>query len=272
MCCTIDYPQQSFVFTHLVAVLRARLDGMYKSNFLRVYPNGATDKAWLKSRNLLSFICASREPLPFPLVAHLLEWDNEQGLDFIKQTSISLLFPIKDGCFHVYHKTVVDWLRDKDRKARGEVFVITDEQVQAAHVALGSAALKLKLKTLSSGALPWGGVHSLLLYYDSTKTLGPELLYLIQHGARHFVEASSMATAELRERAREQALDLLSDFVIAETRIHLGQFTDILLDLGDLGGKDPRAVALQNFFQNNRSLLISHPHATLQQVRALACG
>ena len=259
----------------LLLLLHFRLDGMYKTNFLRVYPNaatdkaGATDKAWSDSRKMLALICASREPLPVQLVAHMLNWDNEQQLEFLKTTGLGLLFPIKDdNCFHVYHKTVVDWLRDQKRHASGEVFVITDKEVYAAHVTLGKAASKLLETAMSSNALPWGGIETLLSYHSPSNKLGPELLYLIRHGARHFVDAAKMApTEKLRLEARNWAIKLLSDVVVAENRIVQGQYTDMLIDLGDLGGDENLVADLQAFFQANRSLLVSHAHATLQQVK-----
>ena len=39
--------------------------------------------------------------------------DNDDALSIIKD-KMSLLFPVRDGQFHVVHKSVVDWLRDND--------------------------------------------------------------------------------------------------------------------------------------------------------------
>ena len=47
----------------------------------------------------------------FPAVvfqAALLAWDNMKQQRILEATA--LLFPVRDGKFHVFHKTIVDWL------------------------------------------------------------------------------------------------------------------------------------------------------------------
>ena len=41
-------------------------------------------------------------------VRKVLGWDDAQEAGVLEATS--LLFPVREGLFHVFHKTVVDWL------------------------------------------------------------------------------------------------------------------------------------------------------------------
>ena len=79
--------------------------------------------------NLLSAIAVSREPLPVGFVSKLLELSSNSKLAKRKVltvlSSVSALLPIRDGCLHVIHKSVKDWLTDIS--CYGEHEFITDE-------------------------------------------------------------------------------------------------------------------------------------------------
>ena len=66
--------------------------------------------------NLLSAVIASREPMPIDFVAKLLGPNASSPLARRKVlkavSSVSSLLPIRDGCLHVIHKSVKDWLID----------------------------------------------------------------------------------------------------------------------------------------------------------------
>ena len=66
--------------------------------------------------NLLSAVIASREPLPIDFVSKLLGLNASSPLARRKVlkaiNSVSSLFPIRDGCLRVFHKSVKDWLTD----------------------------------------------------------------------------------------------------------------------------------------------------------------
>ena len=65
---------------------------------------------------LLSAFIASREPLPIDFVSKLLGPNASSPLarrKVLKAIScVSSLFPIRDGCLRVFHKSVKDWLTD----------------------------------------------------------------------------------------------------------------------------------------------------------------
>ena len=66
--------------------------------------------------NLLSAVIASREPMPIEFVSKLLGPNASSPLARRKvlkaMSSVSSLLPIRDGCLHVIHKSVKDWLTD----------------------------------------------------------------------------------------------------------------------------------------------------------------
>ena len=80
--------------------------------------------------NLLCAITASREPLPLDFVSKLLVPTRNSPLAKRKVlraiSSVSSLLPIRDGCLHVIHKSVIDWMTDSS--CYGEHDFIMDEK------------------------------------------------------------------------------------------------------------------------------------------------
>ena len=76
------------------------------------------------------------EPITLAMAAPLLGWTAEAQVRVLDLTA--LLFPLCDGKFHVFHKTVVDWLTGEigegsSVSARSEDFVVDR---RAGHVGL----------------------------------------------------------------------------------------------------------------------------------------
>ena len=89
--------------------LPAGLADVYKTNFERAFPNGATDAGWLAARPLIELVAAAMEPITPAMAAELLGWDEKTKGRVLELTA--LLFPVRDGRLTVVlHKTVVDWL------------------------------------------------------------------------------------------------------------------------------------------------------------------
>ena len=83
------------------------------------------DAAWTAARPLIELIAAAMEPITQAMAAALLGWDAAQQERVLEATA--LLFPVRDGKFHVFHKTAVDWLTgeitaDSSLKSRSDVF------------------------------------------------------------------------------------------------------------------------------------------------------
>ena len=84
------------------------LGGVYETNFLRAFPAGADGAGWQRARPLIELILASTRPLSVEMAEALLNWDDEQRVQVLDQTG--LLFPVREGTFHIFHKSVADWL------------------------------------------------------------------------------------------------------------------------------------------------------------------
>jgi hypothetical protein len=88
--------------------LPAGLSEVYAVNFRRAFPNGSADAKWKDAQLFVELIAAAMEPLAVTMVELLLGWSPEKSERVREATA--LLFPERDGKFHVFHKTVVDWL------------------------------------------------------------------------------------------------------------------------------------------------------------------
>ncbi|MGA1354740.1 MAG: hypothetical protein ACO32I_08230 [Candidatus Limnocylindrus sp.] len=95
---------RSISFDELDA-LPAGLNDVYAVNFKRAFPD---QRAWDEATPLLELIAAAREPVAVTRAAALLGWAPDEQERVLELTA--LLFPVRDGQFHVFHKTVVDWL------------------------------------------------------------------------------------------------------------------------------------------------------------------
>ena len=94
------------------------ISSVYHSYFKRL-ENELKEKLGVNEENflnLLSAIIASREPLPIDFVSKLFGHNGSSPLARRKVlkaiSSVSSLLPIRDGCLHVIHKSVKDWLTD----------------------------------------------------------------------------------------------------------------------------------------------------------------
>ncbi len=146
--------------------LPAGLGEVYTVNFTRSFPNGKEDPMWLEARPLVELIAAAREPITQEMAAALLAWDNMKQQRILEATA--LLFPVRDGKFHVFHKTIVDWLTGEitdgsSVKERSEIFQVERKDGHA---------------TLAKGFIAW----------LETRT-DTSMAYWLQHGIAHLCRA-----------------------------------------------------------------------------------
>ena len=124
--------------------------------------------------NLLSAVIASREPMPIDFVSKLLGLNASSPLARRKVlkaiSSVSSLLPIRDGCLHVIHKSVKDWLTDAS--CYGEHDFTMDEK--EGHRILGS------LCGDELDHLKQKGVRD--AQFSSTEK------YALHHGVRHMLQ------------------------------------------------------------------------------------
>ena len=156
------------------------------------------------------------EPITQVMAAALLGWDAAQQERVLEATA--LLFPVRDGKFHVFHKTAVDWLTgeitaDSSLKSRSNVFCV---ERRNGHM------------TLAKGFVAWlGGPRS-----------GDDASYWLQHGIVHLCRAEGRAVeaatvyatnlALLRERLSAGYLSVLGkDFVELREAAQRGKAVDL---------------------------------------------
>jgi len=87
--------------------LPAGLDDVYAVNFRRAFPTDAPER-WATAKPLLELVAATLEPISVAMAASLLGWTPDKQERVLELTA--LLFPVRDGLIHVFHKTVVDWI------------------------------------------------------------------------------------------------------------------------------------------------------------------
>lgn len=86
------------------------LNGMYSWLFkTQFYDQAAYIK---KIRPLLDAMSAAQEPLSLDMITHLINWEihDRQTLHNI----LGMLFSVTDNCFHFFHRSLGDWLRNSD--------------------------------------------------------------------------------------------------------------------------------------------------------------
>ena len=145
--------------------------------------------------NLLSALIASREPMPIDFVAKLLGPNASSPLGRRKVlkaiSSVSSLLPIRDGCLHVIHKSVKDWLTDAS--CYGEHDFLMDEK--EGHRILASLCADeldhLKQKGIRDPQ------------FSATEK------YALHHGVRHMLQLDeNLGSQSLEERVRTYVTDL----------------------------------------------------------------
>ena len=171
------------------------LDQVYAVNFKRAFPKGAADAAWTAARPLIELIAAAMEPITQAMAAALLGWDAAQQERVLEATA--LLFPVRDGKFHVFHKTAVDWLTgeitaDSSLKSRSDVFHV---ERQNGHAEFGK------------GFVAWlGGPRSgAASLTDDGKCDDAVAAYWLQHGVVHMCRAQGTAARAVEVYATDLA-------------------------------------------------------------------
>ncbi|XP_078383699.1 uncharacterized protein LOC144666197 isoform X2 [Oculina patagonica] len=172
----------------LDASLPLNISSVYESYFQRL-ENELIMELGVKEDNFLKLLCAvtaSREPLPIDFVSKVFVPSGNSSVARRKLLkvigSVSSLLPIRDGCLHVIHKSVKDWLTDTT--CYGEHDFTVDEK--EGHRILASLCSD-ELDNLKQKGVP-----------DNTQFSSTEK-YALHHGARHMLQ--------LDENMRSRSLD-----------------------------------------------------------------
>ena len=152
----------------------------------------------VKEENFLNLLCAvtaSREPLPVGFVSKVLVPNANSPVARRKVLkaigSVSSLLPVRDGCLHVIHKSVKDWLADTSCYGEHD-FTVDEKEGHRILASLCSDELDyLKQK----------GVHE-------TESSSP-VKYALNHGVRHMLQSEeNMASQSLEECVQTYVTDL----------------------------------------------------------------
>ena len=173
------------------------ISSVYLSYFKRLEYE-VTKELGVKEDNFLSLLCAvtaSREPLPVDFISKVLVPSANSpvaGRKVLKAIgSVSSLLPVRDGCLHVIHMSVKDWLTDTS--CFGEHDFIIDEK--EGHRILSS------LCSNELDNLKQKGVHD--TEFSST------VKYALNHGVRHMLQLDeNMRSRSLEECVQAYVLDL----------------------------------------------------------------
>jgi predicted Zn finger-like uncharacterized protein len=65
-----------------------------------------------KIRPLLDAMSAAQEPLSLDMITHLIDWKIHDRLTL--HNILGMLFSVTDNCFHFFHRSLGDWLRNPD--------------------------------------------------------------------------------------------------------------------------------------------------------------
>ena len=195
----------SFIEENVSVLDKGDLDGslplaissVYHSYFKRL-DDELIKELGVKEENFLNLLCAvtaSREPLPVDFVSQVLVPCANSPVARRKVLkaigSVSSLLPVRDGCLHVIHKSVKDWL--VDTSCFGEHDFIMDEK--EGHRILSS------LCSNEFDNLKQKGVRD--AQFSST------VKYALNHGVRHMLKPDkNMTSQSLEECVQTYVLDL----------------------------------------------------------------
>ena len=179
--------------------LPVAISSVYNSYFKRLENElkkelGVNEENFL---NLLSAVIASREPLPIDFVSKLLGPNASSPLARRKVlkaiSSVSSLFPIRDGCLRVFHKSVKDWLTDASCY---EVHDFTMDENEGHHILASLCADELD-------HLKQKGVRDALQFSATEK-------YALDHGVRHMLQLgkNTVRSRSLEKCVRTYVTDL----------------------------------------------------------------
>ena len=221
-----------------------------------------------KFLDLLCCLCASREPLPIDLVSEVLLPSTDSPFARRKVlkalSSVSSLLPIRNGCLHVIHKSVKDWLTDAS--CYGEHDFLMDGEV--GHRLLGNLCAQ-ELDDLKAR-----GVHKV--------QVSTAQKYALYHGARHLLHLDeNRRQPKLDELAKKYVLDL--ELLYARVCVNNSKAMEDLFwlhdeDISSLLSEDSRGIlrTLMFLLRKHHHRLISDPGVFLQAVlneggTALSC-
>ena len=207
--------------------------------------------------NLLSAVIASREPLPIDFVSKLLGPNASSPLARRKVlkaiSSVSSLLPIRDGCLHVIHKSVKDWLTDASCYGEHD-FTIDEKEGHRILARLCADELdRLKKKHVLRDA-----------QFSSTEK------YALHHGVRHMLQLDeNMRSRSVEECVQTYVIDL--ELLYAKLCLHCSTAAEEILwllsqELSRTLSENSRDLlnALMLLLRKHFNSFTDHPHLVFQ--------
>ena len=111
--------RSTLTLTEIKSLLPDGIDDYYEKNFHRLRDTLRPEKYDI----LFQAVVATRSEIPQDLVAPLLQIDDKRAIELIQ--IVSVVLPVSNKHFYVFHKSVRDWLVDKE--AAGELMVDATE-------------------------------------------------------------------------------------------------------------------------------------------------
>ena len=236
-------------------ILPSGVSDVYKSYFDRMEKELTISPDQLLS--FLSAVAAAREPLPLDFVSKLLLSDTKSPAGHRKVRKaiecISTLLPVQDGCIHVFHKSVKDWLTDRTAYGRHD-FSVDEKQ---GHLALS------ELCTGELNDVKRRDVH-FAEFSDTVK-------YALQHGVYHMLESEEVdeSTRSFEEIVNNYVTDL--DMVYAKLCVNnTASSEDIILTQKQeafqlLSSKSQSALStMWSLLRKHHGRLSTHPSTIFQ--------
>ena len=201
-------------------VLPLGVSSVYPSYFRRL-ENELFKELGIKKEHLTNFVSAvafSREPLPVSFVSKVLVPCTNAPLEKVLRVSgsVSTLFPVRDDCLHVIHKSVKDWLTDISCYGVHE-FIVDEER---GHRILAD------LCTDELDDLKRKGVHN--------RQFNANERYALYHGTHHMLhQGVSIEPHKLDELTKAYIIDL--EILYAKTCVNSTLATEDLMWLKNQG-------------------------------------
>ena len=221
--------------------LPAGLADVYTVNFHRAFPAGAADSGWAAARPLIELIAAAMQPISVTMAAAVLGWDSAEQERALELTA--LLFPVRDGLFHVFHKTIIDWL--------------TGEIAEGSSLAARSAEFRVERRD--------GHARFAEAFVEWLETrAGDATDYWLQHGVVHLCRAGSY---------KALAVDVFAaDLAFLQRRLDAGYLSHVSKDFAELrrceGANVAHAAQTRSFVGKYRDVLQREGGAALAQLAA----
>ena len=205
------------------------LADVYEVNFWRAFPLGASDPGWMAARPLVELIAAAMQPITVEMAADLLGWSVGEQERVLELTA--LLFPVRDGLLHVFHKTIIDWL--------------TGEITEGSSLMARSAEFAIERR---DGHTRFAAAFAV---WRDTKA-GDATNYWLQHGIVHLCRVGG-------ERATEAVEVFSSDLELLRQRVDAGHLAVVAKDYLELrrveGVELVAATQMKSFVGKYRDVL-----------------